>query len=193
VYLYEHPEWPDFFWDETQIQPVLLCVRHAQGRLLGQMETLFGQEALQEEALLETLTEDILKSSEIEGYMLSHQQVRSSVARRLGLEAGGLPPTDWHIEGIVDMVLDATQNWQNPITETRLHGWHAALFPTGYSGMYRINAGQYRDDANGPMQVISGAFGREKIHFVAPAASRVKKFTLWHQQPADCQGKCNIF
>jgi len=148
---------------------LLADVRHLQGRLLGQMENLGFK--LKEEALLSTLTLDVLKSTEIKGEILNKDQVRSSIARRLGLEVSGLVDSPRDIEGVVEMMLDATQNYLQPITSERLFGWHAALFPTGYSGMYRIEVGKYR---SGDMQVVSGAIGKEKIHYEAPKGERVK-------------------
>ncbi|HND35487.1 MAG TPA: DUF4172 domain-containing protein, partial [Nitrosomonas sp.] len=174
-YIHELPDWPDFYWDHKKLSGLLASVRHRQGRLIGKMEALgFPSQA---EATLQTLTLDVLKSSEIEGEILDRDQVRSSIARRLGLDIGALVPTDRHIDGIVDMMLDATQNYAQPLSRERLFGWHAALFPTGYSGMHKIIIGQWRDDSNEPMQVVSGALGKERIHFEAPAANRLKKET----------------
>ena len=138
---------------------------------------------LQEEAVLRSLTDDVLKSSEIEGEQLDADQVRSSVARRLGMDIGGLTPADRHVEGIVEMMLDATQRYDQPLTRERLFGWHAALFPTGRSGMQRINVGDWRDDTAAAMQVVSGPVGRERVHFEAPAAARLaeemRRFLEW--------------
>ncbi|MBK7365380.1 MAG: Fic family protein [Nitrosomonas sp.] len=185
-YIHELPDWPDFYWDHKKLSGLLASVRHRQGRLIGKMEA-FGF-PLQAEATLQTLTLDVLKSSEIEGEILDRDQVRSSIARRLGLDIGALAPTDRHIDGIVDMMLDATQNYAQPLSRERLFGWHAALFPTGYSGMHKIIIGQWRDDSNGPMQVVSGALGKERIHFEAPAANRLKKetdmFLTWFNSKA---------
>ena len=174
-YIHELPNWPDFFWDHKKLSGLLASVRHRQGRLIGRMEALGFP--LQAEAALQTLTLDVLKSSEIEGEILDRDQVRSSIARRLGLDIGALAPADRHVDGIVDMMLDATQNYAQPLSAERLFGWHAALFPTGYSGMHKIIIGQWRDDSSGPIQVISGALGKERIHFEAPAAKRLKKET----------------
>jgi len=174
-YIHELPNWPDFFWDHKKLSGLLASVRHRQGRLIGRMEALGFP--LQAEAALQTLTLDVLKSSEIEGEILDRDQVRSSIARRLGLDIGALAPADRHVDGIVDMMLDATQNYAQPLSAERLFGWHAALFPTGYSGMHKIIIGQWRDDSSGPVQVVSGAFGKERIHFEAPAANRLKKET----------------
>jgi Fic family protein len=131
--------------------------------------------SLRAEAVLDTLTLDVLKSSEIEGEILDRKQVRSSVARRLGMNIGALAPVSRNIEGVVEMMLDATQNYDTPLTKERLFGWHASLFPTGYSGMSKIKVGAWRDDAKGPMQVVSGPIGREHVHFEAPAAHRLEK------------------
>jgi Fic family protein len=170
-YIHELPEWPDFRWDQKILTEPLAAVRHRQGRLIGRMEGLgFG---LRSEAILKTLTEDVLKSSEIEGEILDADQVRSSIARRLGMDIGALTPADRDVEGVVEMMLDATQNYALELTDERLFGWHAALFPTGRSGMHRIRAGAWRDDKSGPMQVISGPIGRERIHYEAPHAERI--------------------
>jgi len=184
VYIHERPEWPGFRWDSERISPRLVEVRHRQGRLIGRMEGLGFQ--LRTEAVLDTLTEDVLKSSEIEGEKLDRDQVRSSIARRLGIEIGGLTTADRNVEGVVEMMLDATQQYDEPLTAHRLFDWHAALFPTGRSGMSRINVGAWRDDKNGPMQVVSGPIGRERVHYEAPVAARLrgemKKFLVWFEK-----------
>src|SRR6478735_1668087 len=168
-YIYNHPDWPNFTWDQEKIAPLLANVRHRQGRLLGRMESMGFN--LQAEANLHTLTLDVLKSSEIEGELLDADQVRSSIARRLGMDIAGLVPADRHVEGIVEMMLNATQQYQQPLSEDRLFGWHAALFPTGRSGMHKIVVGAWRDNKkDDPMQVVSGAMGKEKIHYEAPDA-----------------------
>jgi Fic family protein len=168
TYIHQNPAWPTFTWRDDLLAATLAAVRHRQGRLLGRMETLgFG---LRAEAVLHTLTEDVLKSSEIEGELLDKAQVRSSLARRLGMDVAGMVPAERHVEGIVEMMLDATQNFARPLTIARLWDWHAALFPTGRSGMSKIIVGGWRDDAAGPMQVVSGPVGRERVHFEAPAA-----------------------
>ena len=172
-YIHELPDWPDFEWDQEKLAGPLAALRHRQGRLLGRMEALGF--SLRGEATLRTLTEDVLKSSEIEGEILDREQVRSSIARRLGMDIGALAPADRNVEGVVEMMLDATQRYSEPLTPERLFGWQAALFPTGYSGMRKIAVGRWRDDAKGPMQVVSGALGRERVHFEAPAAKRLKK------------------
>lgn len=168
TYIYDLPEWPDFSWDEKALSDRLAAVRHRQGRLIGRMEA-FGF-ALRSEAVLQTLTQDVVQSSDIEGEVLDVEQVRSSIARRLGMDIAGLVPADRDVEGVVEMMLDATQRFGQPLTKERLFGWHASLFPAGRSGMSRISVGAWRDDAQGRMQVISGAYGREKVHYQAPKA-----------------------
>lgn len=187
MYLWEKSDWPAFTWDETRLSNLLAHVSREQGRLLGRMEALGFD--LRREAHLRTLTEDVVKSSEIEGERLDPGQVRSSIARRLGMDIGGLVPTDRDVEGVVEMMLDATSNYVQPLTQARLFAWHASLFPTGRSGMTRIRVGQWRDDTRGPMQVVSGPIGREKIHYQAPPADRVPdeiaRFLYWFEQPGD--------
>jgi Fic family protein len=168
-YIYEYKNWPDFSWDDKAINTVFGEVRLMQGKLIGQMSAL-GFSA-KEEATLTALTLDVVKSSEIEGELLNYDQVRSSIARRLGINTAGLVASSRHIEGVVEMMLDATQRHMMPLTEKRLFGWHAALFPTGYSGPYQIETGRYR---SGEMQVVSGAMGKEKVHYVAVKPERVK-------------------
>jgi Fic family protein len=186
-YIHELPGWPDFQWDQKKLAGPLAGLRHRQGRLIGRMETLGF--SLRAEATLQTLTLDVLKSSEIEGEILDRDQVRSSIARRLGMEIDGLAPADRDVEGVVEMMLDATQSYSAPLTAERLFGWHASLFPTGYSGIRKIEIGRWRDDAKGPMQVVSGAVGRERVHFEAPAAKRLKKemtqFLKWFNRTDD--------
>lgn len=169
VYIHQRPEWPHFRWDREALLTTLAEIRHRQGRLLGRMEGLGF--SLQKEAELETLTLDVLKSSEIEGEQLDRDQVRSSIARRLGLEAAGIVPAEREVEGVVEMMLDATQNFHQPLTDERLFGWHGALFPTARSGRRKIISAAWRDDAAGPMQVVSGPVGGEKVHYEAPAAA----------------------
>jgi Fic family protein len=171
VYIYELADWPRFYWDHERLVSLLAQVRHHQGRLIGRMEGLGF--SLQNEAMLQTLTQDVMKSSEIEGEVLDQEQVRSSIARRLGMDIGALIPADRHVEGIVEMMLDATGQYDQPLTKDRLFGWHAAMFPTGRSGMHRIRVGSWRDDSNGPMQVVSGSLGRERVHYEAPAAEKL--------------------
>jgi len=177
-YIYQYDNWPNLTWNESEIQLILGNVRHLQGKIFGQINALGF--SVKEETMLTTLTLDVLKSSEIEGELLNYEQVRSSIARRLGLEYAGMVYPDRNVEGIVEMMLDATQNYQKPLDEDRLFGWHAALFPTGRSGMYKINAGCYR---KGKMQVVSGAIGKEKVHYQAPPAEQVKvemdRFIEW--------------
>ena len=181
VYIHERAEWPDFEWNTEKLSETLAQVRHKQGRLLGRMERLGFQ--LKAEASLQTLTEEVVKSSEIEGEILDRDQVRSSIARRLGMDIGALTPAERHIEGVVELMLDATQKYDQALTAERLFGWHASLFPTGRSGMQKITVGGWRTDQTGPMQVVSGAFGRERVHFEAPAARRleaeIKGFLEW--------------
>ena len=187
MYLWEKPDWPAFTWDEKALAKPIAQVSREQGRLLGKMEALGFD--LRNEAHLRTLTEDVLKSSEIEGEKLERDQVRSSIARRLGMDVGGLIPADRDVEGVVEMMLDATSNYQKPLTEERLFDWHAALFPTGRSGMHKIRVGTWRDDSTGPMDVVSGAIGKEKVHYQAPPAERLSdemaKFLTWFEGPKD--------
>jgi Fic family protein len=170
-YVHELPDWPNFRWSKDSVATQLAAVRHRQGRLIGRMQALGFP--LREEAVLKTLTEDVLKSSEIEGEILDKDQVRSSIARRLGMDAGALLPADRNVEGVVEMMLDATQNFKETLTAERLFGWQAALFPTGRSGLSKIIVGAWRDEKSGPMQVVSGPYGREKVHYEAPAAGRL--------------------
>jgi Fic family protein len=174
-YIHELADWPEFRWNDTALAARLAEVRHRQGRLIGRMEGL-GL-ALRSEAVLEALTEDVRQSSAIEGEVLDRDQVRSSLARRLGLDIGALTPADRNVEGVVEMMLDATQRYEHPLTAERLFGWQAALFPAGRSGMHRIAVGAWRDDSTGPMQVVSGPIGRERVHFQAPAAARLDRET----------------
>lgn len=188
TYIHQRDDWPHFRWDLTKLADLLAAVRNRQGLFLGRMEAL-GFE-LREEATLEVLTEDVQKSSEIEGERLDRQQVRSSIARRLGLDTVILIPTDRHVDGVVDMMLDATRGFEDPLTAKRLFGWHAALFPTGYSGRDRITVGGWRNDEEGPMQVVSGSLGHETVHYRAPAAelldTEMSAFLNWFEAPAAC-------
>jgi Fic family protein len=170
-YIHELPDWPRFRWNHEALTTPLTAARHKQGRLTGHMEALGF--TIKEEAALRTLTEDVLKTSEIEGEKLDADQVRSSLARRLGMDIGGLAAADRHVEGVVEMVLDATRQYDQPLTDERLFSWHASLFPTGGRAMNRIIVGAWRDDSVAPMQVVSGPVGRERVHFEAPAASRL--------------------
>ena len=180
-YIHQLDIWPKFVWDHEKIAALLGSIRNRQGRLVGRMDAIGF--ALRTEALLKTLTLDVIKSSEIEGEVLDARQVRSSIARRLGLDIAGLVSSDRHVDGVVEMMLDATQNFNKTLTEDRLFGWHANLFPTGYSGMHKIVTGAWRDDSKGPMQVVSGPAGHEKVYFEAPEAARLvremKDFLTW--------------
>ena len=184
-YIHNRKNWPKLTWSQERLAGQLAGVRHRQGRLIGRMEGLGF--SLRNEAVLQTLTEDVLKSSEIEGEKLDKDQVRSSIARRLGLDIGGLIPVDRHVEGVVEMMLDATGHFADPLTEERLFAWHSALFPTGRSGMAKIAVGRWRDDKSDPMQVVSGPIGREKVHYQAPEAKRIPKemsaFLKWFNGP----------
>ena len=171
TYIHEQEDWPRFRWESLLLSEQLTAVRHRQGRLLGRMESL-GFE-LRAEASLQALTEEVVKSSEIEGEILDKEQVRSSIARRLGMDIGGLVPSDRHVDGVVEMMLDATQSYREHVSNERLFRWHAALFPTGPNGMTKMVVGAWRDDSLGPMQVVSGPMGRETVHFEAPSASRL--------------------
>ncbi len=170
-YIHQRSDWPEFRLDLKRLAEPLASVRHRQGRLIGRMEALGFP--LRSEAVLRMLTEDVLKSSEIEGENLDAGQVRSSLARRLGLDIGALVPADRHVDGVVEMVLDATQRYADPLTAERLFGWHAALFPTGYSGMTKIAVATWRSERSGPMQIVSGPMGGETVHFEAPEAARL--------------------
>jgi Fic family protein len=170
-YIHDIADWTEFQWNHQELSGPLGALRYRQGRLIAEMESLGF--ALRGEAVLQTLTEDVLKTSEIEGEMLDRDQVRSSLARRLGVDIGTLTPADRHVDCVVEMMLDATQNHASPLTQERLFGWHGALFPTGRSGLHPIRVGCWRDDRAGPMQVTSGPIGRERVHFEAPAAARV--------------------
>jgi len=185
AYIWENEQWPGVHWDDQILGRLLAHVSREQGRLLGKMEGLGFD--LRSEAHLRTLTEDVVKSSEIEGEELPPDQVRSSIARRLGMDVGGLVPADRNVEGVVEMMLDATSDYAKPLTEERLFAWHASLFPTGRSGMSKISVGAWRDDSAGPMQVVSGPIGRRRVHYEAPPASRVpgemKKFLAWFATP----------
>ncbi|MEA3445919.1 MAG: Fic family protein [Bacteroidota bacterium] len=186
-YIYEYDNWPEFTWNDKKIVVTLGKVRHLQGKIFGQMSALGF--SIKEETILSTLTLDVLKSSEIEGEILNHEQVRSSIARRLGLEYAGIVHVDRNVEGVVEMMLDATQRYDIILNHERIFGWHAALFPTGWSGMHRIDTGCYRD---GEMQVVSGPMGKEKIHFQATPAKVVKKemnvFFDWFNEETDIDG-----
>ena len=189
TYIHELPDWPNFRWSLDALASPLAAVRHHQGRLTGRMESLGFD--LSAEAVLHSLTEDVLKSSEIEGETLDREQVRSSIARRLGMDIGALTPADRAVEGVVEMMLDATQNYAKPLIARRLFAWHAALFPTGRSGMARSMVGTWRSDQAGPMQVVSGPLGHERIHYEAPSAAKIdsemRAFLSWFnkEKPID--------
>lgn len=190
MYIHQLSQWPTFSWNHERVAELLVQTRHLQGRLLGRMEAMGFK--LQAEASLQSLTLDVLKSSEIEGEFLDAHEVRSSIARKLGMDIGGLVPTDRKVDGVVEMLLDATQQYQQPLQEDRLFGWHAALFPGGRSGMQKITVAAWRTNKKDtPMQVVSGAIGKEKVHFEAPAAERLptemQQFIQWFNsaQPID--------
>ena len=187
AFIHEQPGWPEFSWHSGVLAGVLAAVRHKQGRHLGKMEAL-GFE-LRTEASLTAMTDEVVKSSAIEGEHLDPEEVRSSIARKLGLDVAGLPEPTREVEGIVEMMLDATQNFGAPLTAERLFGWQAALFPTGRSGMGRITVGAWRTAEAGPMQVVSGPVGREKVHYEAPAAERLETemelFLQWFNAPTE--------
>lgn len=183
TFIHELADWPGFTWDSDVVSTPLATVRHKQGRHLGELDSLgFEHRA---EAGLVALTDEVVQSSAIEGARLETKEVRSSIAKKLGIEVGGLPLPGREVEGVVEMMLDATRRHERPLTVERLFEWHAALFPTGRSGMQRIRVGAWRDDSSGPMQVVSGPIGRERVHFEAPAASRldseVARFIEWFE------------
>ncbi len=181
MYIYEQSNWPQFKWDAAKLLTLLTKVRNLQGRVVGKMGAL-GFE-LKNQANLEILTQDVLKSTEIEGELLNPDQVRSSVARQLGLDISGLVPSDRNVDGVVEMMIDATRNFDKPLNKDRLFAWQSALFPSGYNGMFKVLTGKWRDDSNGPMQVISGPMGKEKMHYQAPATdsleAEMKSFFEW--------------
>ena len=181
IYVHQKENWPQFTWDEKAIASQLGAVRHLQGIMIGKMQYLGFD--MKGEAMLRTMTLDVLKSSEIEGELLDSAQVRSSLARKLGMDIGGLVASDRNVDGVVDMLLDATQHFGQPLTKERLFAWHSSLFPSGRSGMHQILVAQWRDDSTGPMQVVSGALGKEKVHFEAPTASllenEMQQFLTW--------------
>lgn len=176
TYVWQANDWPHWRFDLAALAGPMAEVSRAQGVLLGRLADV-GM-ALRDQASLAALTEDVVKTSEIEGEVLSVESVRSSIARRLGVDMGALAPVDRHVEGVVEMVLDATVNAATSVTQARLFGWHAALFPTGYSGLAKIRVGAWRDDASGPMQVVSGPIGRQRVHYEAPPADRLDAETL---------------
>lgn len=182
-YIHQQADWPKLTWDAAKLSVLLAEVRHRQGRLLGRMEGLGF--LLRSEAQLFTLTADVVQSSAIEGENLDAEEVRSSIARRLGLEQAGAAVASRDVEGIVEMMLDATQNYALPLTRERLFGWHAALFPTGRSGLRKITVGAWRPAEVGAMQVVSGPIGRERVHFEAPPAEKLdqemRAFLEWFE------------
>lgn len=196
MYVYQQDGWPHFTWNHEALLMQLAWVRNAQGKLIGQMESL-GFE-LRREAVLQSLTIEVVKSTEIEGELLAPQQVRSSLARRLGMDIPGLVPSDRHVDGVVDMTLDATQDFGKELTAERLCSWHSALFPSGRSSMYKILVGAWRDDSTGPMQVVSGPMGKERVHYQAPEAAMVERemeaFMHWfnHEENLDPVLKAGI-
>lgn len=169
MYIHELKDWPLFSWDNNTISKLLIPLRHQQGILMGGMESIGFQ--MREETVLQTLTQDVIKSSEIEGEILEHSQVRSSVARHLGMDIAGLDTVDKNVDGVVEMMLDATQRFDQPLTKERLLSWHKSLFPTGSNSFAKIRVGEWR---KGPVEVVSGQFGKEKVHFEGPAADRVE-------------------
>jgi Fic family protein len=187
MYIWEHQGWPELSWDSERVAALVGPVSREHGRLLGRMQDLGFD--VRREAQLSTLTEDVVRSSEIEGEKLDSDQVRSSIARRLGMDVGGLASVDRNVEGVVDMMLDAIGKYAEPLTAARLFAWHAALFPTGRSGLQKITVGNWRDDRDGPMQIVSGPIGRQKVHYQAPPAARVPKdmdhFLSWFEAPAN--------
>lgn len=195
-YIHQLPTWPALRWDARILADQVARVRHRQGRLIGRMEALGF--SLRAEAVLETLTADVIKSSEIEGEILDKDQVRSSIARRLGIDIGALVHADRDVEVVVEMTLDATQRFSEPLTADRLFAWHAALFPSGHSGLHKITVGAWRNSASGPMRVVSGPIGRERVHHEAPAAehmnSEMKAFLDWFEngEPIDLVLKAGI-
>src|SRR3954470_16120900 len=170
AFIHERSDWPAFRWDSSGLAELLTRTRHRQGQLVGRMQGLGFR--LRDEALLESLTQEVVKSSEIEGEILNRDEVRSSIARRLGLDVARMTSADRHVDGLVKMMLDATEKFDEPLSEDRLFGWHEAMFPTGRSEMSRIKVGAWRDDRLGPMQVVSGPVGRERVHYQAPPADR---------------------
>lgn len=187
MYIHQLDDWPRFRWDRDRLADLLADVRHRQGRLIGHMEALGF--SLRQEAVLQTLTADVVKSSEIEGEKLDIEQVRSSIALRLGMGVAALKPADRHVEGVVEMMLDATRRFDQPLTNERLFGWHAALFPTGRGGMRKIKVGAWRGKSSDPMEVVSGPIGKERVHFQAVAAQRLNRemggFLNWFNKPAE--------
>ncbi|MDN3398786.1 Fic family protein [Psychrobacter sp. APC 3426] len=194
TYIHERPDWTQWCWSDKQLLPLVSRVRVLQGHLLGKLLTLGFD--LNVEAQLDAVTLEVVKTSEIEGETLNDEQVRSSVARHLGIETNDMPAATREIDAIVEMMLAATYGYQTALTLNDLLGWHNALFPTGYSGMYSIKKGAIRDDSKGPMQVVSGGYGREQVHFVAPSADRLpielERFLSWLNTPANEQDNLDL-
>jgi len=190
MYIWQRPEWPNLRWQDARLLEPLAAARLKQGRLLGSMARIGFD--LKLEAQLDALTEDVIKSSEIEGEVLDRNSVRSSIARRLGVPQAEVTLSDRRTEGVVEMMLDATQNFAAPLTQARLFAWHAALFPTGYSGLHLVKTGSWRDDSDGPMQVVSGPIGRQRVHYQAPPASRLeaemRRFLKWFNDKPEVEG-----
>ncbi|MDD4201964.1 MAG: Fic family protein [Candidatus Omnitrophica bacterium] len=189
-YIYQNEQWPSFSWDIKNVLEALVSLKSVQGTLLGKMNSLGFD--LQQEAIASTLTDEVIRSSAIEGHILNTEQVRSSVVRRLGLPVEKEYQTDRYIEGIVTIVFNAVEHYDKPLTKERLLGWQASLFPTGYSTINKILTGQFRDDKKGPMQVVSGPMGKEKVHFQAPEANQlekeIEKFLNWLNQTDKTDG-----
>lgn len=183
-YIWEDPDWPALRYDAGRLAGPIADVAHAQGKLLGRLTDT--PEEIQDQAGLAALTADVVKTSEIEGELLDVASVRSSIARRLGVDIGATVPADRRVDGVVDMILDATVRHCQPVTDERLFGWHAGLFPTGYSGISRVRIGGWRTDETGPMEVISGPYGRQRVHFEAPPAARLdtemRRFISWFDE-----------
>ena len=194
TYIHEHPDWTDWQWSDKKLLPLVSRVRILQGRLLGKLLTLGFD--LNVEAQLDAVTLEIVKTSEIEGESLNNEQVRSSVARHLGVDDGSMPTATREIDAVVEMMLNATYHYKRPLLLDDLLGWHRALFPDGYSGLYRIKAGSIRDDTQGSMQVVSGGYGREQVHFVAPSADKLPdeldKFLSWFNTSPNEQGNIDL-
>lgn len=190
IYIHDDPAWPNMHWQEERIADRLTALKYRQGFLRGRMEAL-GFE-LKMDAQLDTLTEDAVRSSAIEGEVLDTKQVRSSVARRLGMDAGGISAADRSVDGVVEMTLDATQGYDRPLTPERLFEWQAGLFPAGRNRLGAISVGEWRNDSRGPMQVVSGPVGRERVHFEAPSSDRINQemsaFLEWFNSPSNADG-----
>jgi Fic family protein len=190
LYIHRRLDWPAFTFRDEALSARLAELNHRRGRLTGRMENLGFQN--QSEAVVQVFTEDVIQSSAIEGETLSRIQVRSSVAKKLGIDIGALAPVDRNVDGVVEMMLDATQNHTARLTRERLFGWHAALFPTGHSGLRRVRVGAWRSKDDAPMQVVSGPLGRERVHFQAPDGKRVqtemKAFLHWFNDPQAFRG-----